>query len=184
MSFTVDVIKDTVRLAEDRYADARQASASLDDKAQKTVTLAGLFLAAAFGFVKPDAAGSFLNILGIYSGIMTVITIVVFLASLAVCLSVMWVRSVPQALAIPILDELNGDLTCLPPNELTEQVQENYYKDLLALWGPIIERQIAVNAVKARRLRIAQALLGCGMLSVAALLFSLIVDAMAAVPKL
>lgn len=115
---------------------------------------------------------------------MAVITIVVFFASLAVCLSVMWVRGVPQALAIPILDELNRDLTRLPPNEITEQVQENYYKDLLALWGPIIEAQRALNAAKARRLRIAQALLGCGMLSVAALLFSLIVNAMAAVPKL
>jgi hypothetical protein len=57
MSFTVEVIKDTVRLAEGRDAEAVQASARLDDKAQKTVTLAGLFLAAAFGFVKPDAAG-------------------------------------------------------------------------------------------------------------------------------
>ena len=61
MSFALDIIKDTVKLAEDRYTEAVQSSVRLDDKAQKAVTLAGLFLAAAFGFVKPDAARSFLT---------------------------------------------------------------------------------------------------------------------------
>ena len=65
MSFILESLKDIVRMAETRDADQIQTSARLDDKAQKTVTVAGLLLAGTFGFYKPDTADALLNSLGI-----------------------------------------------------------------------------------------------------------------------
>ena len=53
MGFLEDALKDTIKAAADTYKENGRVAALLDDKAQKAGGLAGVFLAAAFGFVKP-----------------------------------------------------------------------------------------------------------------------------------
>lgn len=55
MGFLVDTFKSAAQLAAETYKDNVRVAALLDDKAQKTGGLAGLFMAAAFGFLKPDS---------------------------------------------------------------------------------------------------------------------------------
>jgi hypothetical protein len=51
----IDILDDLLKTAERDFDAAVKHAASIDDKARKTSGLAGLFLAAAFGFVKPES---------------------------------------------------------------------------------------------------------------------------------
>jgi hypothetical protein len=184
MDFRPDALKATVQLAADAYKDNARIAAVLDDKAQKTGGLAGIFLAAAFGFVKPGNLASFLVDAGIYSGVLLVLTAASLLFCLCACLAVMWVRGAPQPLAPALMNDLNRDLMLLPAAEVTDQVQANYYRDVIQLWGRVLESQTRMNRTKGGRLLLAQVLLGIGMIIVAGLLFSLIQHAGNIVPKL
>ncbi len=90
MSFRLEVLQESVKWAETLYDAANKLSARLEDKAQQSATMAGLFLAAAFGFLKPDNGA----LVGSHRLVATLLTftVVIFLLCLAACLSVTWLR--------------------------------------------------------------------------------------------
>jgi hypothetical protein len=164
----------TLDLASDAYKNNVRIAAQLDDKAQKTSTLAGLFLAAAFGFLKPSSVGELFTGMGVYAIVIFIAAMAVFVFCLAACLSVMWIRGMPAPIAPVLVNAMNDDLLVLPDEDVTDRVQANHYREQVLLWMPIINGQITLNRDKARRLLLSQVLLGGGMLSVA-VLFVLVV---------
>ena len=174
MAFRIDVLKETVSWAEKLEDYGVKATVRLDDKAQQTGGLAGLFLAAAFGFVKPDSVAALSPGMRVVAGGMLLAIITVLVLCLAACLSVTWLRNTPMPIGLSTLEGLNEDLRALDESALTERVQENFYSDRLKFWEVILESRRLLNRDKARRLMIAQSLLALGMLLVSALLFSVI----------
>jgi hypothetical protein len=172
MSFRLEVLQESVKWAETLYDAANKLSARLEDKAQQSATMAGLFLAAAFGFLKPDNGA----LVGSHRLVATLLTftVVIFLLCLAACLSVTWLRPAPMPLNLQVLRTLNEDLLQFPEDKMTEAMKENYLRDRLSVWAGILDNRAAVNRDKAFRLKIAQALLAIGMLTVGILLFFVI----------
>jgi hypothetical protein len=156
-------------LASDAYKNNVRIAAQLDDKAQKASTVAGLFPAAAFAFLKAGNVGGLLAGMGVYAIVIFIATMAVFICCLAACLSVMWIRRMPAPLAPALVNSMNDDLLVLQDEDVTDRMQANHYREQVLLWMPIIDGQITINKDKARRLWLAQVLLGSGMLSVSAL---------------
>jgi len=172
MSFRFDVLKESVEWAECLYEVAQKLNIRLEDKAQQTSTMAGLFLAAAFGFLKPDNAVLFGSHRWV-TGLMT-FAVVVFLLCLGCCLSVTWLRFGPMPLGLDVVRQVNNDLLTRSEEELTDRYKENYLRDRLDLWDHVINDRTRMNKDKADRLRIAQVLLAVGMFTVGILLFIVI----------
>jgi hypothetical protein len=170
MGFRVDIAKAAVDRAAQLDDICSKTALKLDEKAQQTGGMAGLFLAVAFGFLKPDDLTKFLSANGRFVGFLLILLVVVFLACLAACLSVAWLRKTPAPLTHETLESLNKDLMQLRDDELTEAVQSNYFLDQLYLWEPILFVRERTNKNKARRLIWAQSLLAFGMLLAAILL--------------
>ena len=171
MSFRLDILKSTLDWAQKLDETTSAVTVRLDDKAQQTGAMAGIFLAAAFGFVKPEniSTGSNRGAAILLAGI-----IIVFLLCLAACLSVTWLRNAPLPLSLTTVSGFNDDLLDLPLKEMTEDRQESYYRDQISLWKRILEQRTGLNRDKAHRLLIAQALLAAGMLEVSVLLFQVV----------
>ncbi len=172
MSFRLEMLQESVKWAETLYDAANKLSARLEDKAQQSATMAGLFLAAAFGFLKPDnsaLAGSHRLVAALLT-----FTVVIFLLCLAGCLSVTWLRPAPMPMNLQVLRALNEDLLQFPEHKMTDSMKENYLRDRLSIWAAILDNRATVNRDKAFRLKIAQALLAIGMLTVGILLFFVI----------
>jgi hypothetical protein len=170
MSFKLDILAATVERAERLDDASSHVSGTLEEKAQQTGGIAGLFLAAAFGFLKPDDLSTFLLANGRSFGYLLIGTIIAFLACLATCLSVTWLRKTPGPLGLATLSSLNDDLLRLSDDELSEDVQRNYFRDQLRMWESIISSRKQLNRQKARRLLCAQSLLASGMFLIAVLL--------------
>jgi hypothetical protein len=175
MSFQEDGTKEAVKSAFEIYKDNVRISALLDDKAQKTGGLAGLFLAAAFGFVKTNSTDVFDSVYGHRSGLLVIAAIILFISCLAACLSVMWIRGAPLPLGLAALRKMLMDLSLLPEEEITNQVRSNFYLEQLSVWEKILSLQRAINQTKGKRLFLAQILVGAGMMFVAVLLIGVIV---------
>jgi hypothetical protein len=170
MSFKLDILAATVERAAQLDDVSSRVSGKLEEKAQQTGGMAGLFLAAAFGFLKPDDLTKFLVANGRPFGYLLISTIVVFLACLAACLSVTWLKKTPTPLGLATISSLNDDLLRLSDDEVSEDVEKNYFSDQLRLWESIISSRRELNRQKARRLLCAQSLLASGMFLIAILL--------------
>jgi hypothetical protein len=175
MSFQVDGIKDAIKMAFDLYKDNARISGLLDDKAQKTGGLAGIFLAAAFGFVKGSDVTIFATVYHRYSVWILISSITLFIVCLGTCPSVMWVRRSPLPVSLQILEKMLNDASRVPEAEHTDDFFARYYSQQLSLWQDVLKQQAAVNQVKGARLRWSQILLGSGMIAVAVILIGVIV---------
>ncbi len=170
MSFKLDILAATVERAEKFDDICSSVGRKLEEKAQQTGGMAGLFLAAAFGFLKPDDLSKVLVANGRSAGYLLIATIVIFLACLAACLSVSWLRKAPTPVTLATLSSLNNDLLQLGDEELSEEVRKRYFLDQLHLWESIISIRQQMNRQKAIRLLCAQSLLASGMFLIAILL--------------
>src|SRR5580658_748638 len=110
MYFRLEVLKEAVVWAQSLDEAASKITARLEDKAQQSGGMAGLFLAAAFGFVKPEAIAGLLHGSNGWTAFLLVNIIVIFLLCLVACLSVLWLRSTPLPLTLSMLTSLNEDL--------------------------------------------------------------------------
>ena len=61
MAFQLEVLKGSLQNVLDTYNDNVQSARQLDDKAQKTGAFAGIFVAASFGYLKPNDISSLMN---------------------------------------------------------------------------------------------------------------------------
>jgi hypothetical protein len=170
--FRLDILGEAVKWAQNLDDVAAKLTIRLDDKAQQTGAMAGIFLAAAFGFLKPET----IALIGPHKWAARIFSfaIATFLVCLGTCLSVTWLRLSPVPLSLETLNELNEDVLQLPDDLISESVQQNYYRDRLEVWSEILRTRGRLNKGKAARLKIAQALLALGMTTVAFLLFGMI----------
>ena len=83
MSFRLDTLKTIVQTALKNYKDAVRISTLLDDKARKTGAFAGLFIAAALGFLKPSDLQSMVQSIGLSRTIFLTFQVIL----LVICLS-------------------------------------------------------------------------------------------------
>jgi hypothetical protein len=144
----------------------------LEDKAQKTAGLAGIFLAAALAFIKVENLMNWpFNRYRVL--IPLVISIVLLVCCIGFCLAVMWVRSMPGYPSLAALEKFRFDLSQLEDTELADY-EEGYWHDRAALWGSVLGKQFILIASKAARLRKAQVCLATAMSSVGLLLLFLI----------
>jgi hypothetical protein len=174
MSFRSDAVKGTVQFAFDTYKDNERISTLLDDKAQKVGSLASVFLAAAFGFIKLNDLNTLGSSFGRYLGIVFIVTVATFIVCLGTCLSVMWVRTLPSPVDISVLSQMHLDISALSSEEITDSMEHNFFYEMLQLWQPVLDGQSAINSIKGYRLRWAQVLAAAGMLFVATLLVAVI----------
>jgi FtsH-binding integral membrane protein len=174
MSFLEDALKDAVKAAADAYKENGRIAALLDDKAQQTGGLAGIFLAAAFGFVNPSQGHALILSYGRYSEPLVIGSVIFFILCLAVCLSVMWVRATPSPMSANDIRDMISDMALVPEAELTDEVRRNFYMLQLDAWKKILEMQRKSNIRKGRLLFSAQSLVGAGMLFVAVLLIRIV----------
>lgn len=175
MSFRLDMLKETVAWAEKLEDYGTKATIRLDDKAQQTGGIAGLFLAAAFGFSKPETFVALGKKGSLWAWAVLFAIIAVLLVCLGCCLSVTWLRSTPMPIGLTVLQGLMNDLLEQDEARLDDTAQENYFRDRLRIWETIVEDRLHLNKNKARRLFAAQCCLATGMLLAGLLLCCAIV---------
>lgn len=174
MSFRSDAVKNTLQYAFDLFKENERISALLDDKAQKVGALAGVFLAAGFGFLNPANASALLATFGSNGKFVLIPVIGSFVLSIGACLWVMWVKSRPTALKLAAFQNIQLDLSKLRVQDVDEEIELGYYNELLELWVPILAEQTEINQAKGTRLKISQFFVSTGMLFVAGLLVAIL----------
>jgi hypothetical protein len=168
----LDLLNDALALAPENYKDNVRIISSLDDKAQKMGTIAGVFLGVLLALVKPDQLANLLGLIG-QTGIavFTSVTILLMLC-IGLCLWCMWTEKIPPPLSL-------GHLTYIIENafkekDLDDEAQEDYCKEKIAIWQSCIDAQGRVAKSKQRRVLGAQVVLAIAMILVACMLLYLI----------
>jgi hypothetical protein len=151
----------------DMYKENSRILALLDDKAQKTATLAGIFLAAAFAFLRKDALQDLRAITGGLGMFLLAAAIVLALACVFTGGLVLWARK----LQLPpnpnkILDACDLFLEA----QADEAIRENHIRDQTKSWNRALQAQDSVIEDKSQKLLVAQSLLVAAMLAVVFLL--------------
>lgn len=169
--FRLEILKSLVECGSERYKENIRVNSLLEDKAQKTAGLAGVFLAAALAFIKVDTLSVWpFNRLRILIPLAAAVALLV--CCIGFCLAVMWVRAIAGPPTFQALDQLKTDLWTI--NTGLEPYEEGYWGERAALWQNVVDDQSALINSKAKRLLIGQLTLASAMLAVALLLFSLI----------
>jgi hypothetical protein len=153
------------------YKENSRILALLDDKAQKTATLAGIFLAAAFAFLRKDTLKDLSDAVGGPGiGLLTV-AVALLLGCVFAGGLVLWAREYqlpPNPNAILELCDV------LLAGELTDEDRENYIRDQTRSWNRALSVQDRVIDDKSQRLLFSQCFLAGGISSVVVLLGLLI----------
>jgi hypothetical protein len=172
----VEMLRDVLTSSVDTFKENTRISALLDDKAQKTAGVAGLFLAAAFGFAKKDNLADLSQLLG-RSGIGLLAGVVfLFLCSIFASLTVMWARAGLGPPAPKNLFEITQLLLKIE-NGTSEERQENHLRDQIRAWLSVLSTQESVNQSKARRLKTGQWVLAAAMVFLSIIIVRLILVA-------
>jgi hypothetical protein len=167
----LDLLKDTLAVAPENYKDNVRIISSLDDKAQKMGTIAGVFLGVLLALVKPDQLANLLGLVG-QTGIW-VFTFVTFLLMVCIglCLWCMWTEKIPPPLSLGHLTYITEH--AFKDQDLDEEAQKDYCKEKIAIWNACIQAQGRVANAKQTRVLWAQILLAAAMILVAAMLLFL-----------
>jgi hypothetical protein len=177
MSFRTETLKSMVEMGSESYKEGVRVATVLDDKAQKTGAIAGLFLAAALGFLKPSDIQALVQGFGWPGVLFLIVEVTVLVVCLSVCLAVMWLRGVPLPVNLSTQILLTQDLFKLPDDQLTEDRERAFYYDQIEIWKSVLDKQRAVNQSKARRLFFAQLSVAISVFITALLLVMLVVRA-------
>ena len=86
----LDILDDLLKTAEREFDATVKHFASIEDKAQKTSGLAGLFLAAAFGFMKPESLTALRDQYGISALALLFLALALFVLTVILCLRAKW----------------------------------------------------------------------------------------------
>lgn len=169
--FRLEILKSLVEAGSERYKENIRINSLLEDKAQKTAGLAGVFLAAALAFIKIDTLSAWpFNRLRIL--IPLVVAVALLVCCIGFCLAVMWVRQMPGPPTFEALNQLKTDLW--PITSGLEPYETGYWGDRSTLWKNVVDEQSSLVGSKAKRVLFAQIALAAAMFAVAFLLFALI----------
>jgi hypothetical protein len=157
-----ELLKRLVDVGEVSYRENARIASVLDDKAQRTSTISGVFLAAGFAALKPET-------LATLSGpvMLTLLSMVVALlmVSVGASLVAMWVRRNPPPLSIADISSIARDVLALPEDRITPEVETRVYLDQGRIWSVCVADQDKVNAAKAQLLKFAQVSLALAILT-------------------
>jgi hypothetical protein len=158
----------------DMYKENGRILALLEDKAQKTATLAGGFLAAAFAFLRRDTLRDLANSEGYFGLVLLAIATGLLLLCVFMAGAVLWARTLrlpPDARKVAqYCNTLLGQSATSP----TDEQRENHLRDQIDGWNKTIRFQNVVIMNKSKRLKTTQKLLAGGMSAVTLLLILLI----------
>ncbi len=165
----IQLLSQALTVTTDVYKENARISALLDDKAQKTAGLAGIFLAAAFAFLRRDSLADLRDAGGSLGMVLLGAAVVLFLACVISSGQVMWVRKLrlppdPNKI-LQVCDFLLAD-----PNRLTQDARESHVRDQIKSWNRANQAQDQVISDKSDKLLIAQTRLVFGIVAVAVLL--------------
>jgi hypothetical protein len=145
--------------AADGYKEAVRVAALIEDKAQKTAALAGVFLAAGLGFIKPENLVESSPLGGSWILFFLAVAIVGLIVTILTCLTVLWVRE--QAAPIPLTEmkEMFSDVNSLEDAGLTAEARLGLRVEIVKRWNNILEKQAKTNRSKALGVIAAQTVL-------------------------
>jgi len=130
----------------------------LESKAQVTVTISGIFFAAAFGYAREVAS---LTLTGRILLALTVVTLLLSLGSAVRSLIVSQVSTPPFG---TFQEPIVRDLLALRDSELTEETLNGVAADQARQWREAITAADRVNALKSKHVIRSQVLLGIAMI--------------------
>lgn len=148
-----------LQVAAREYADLSQTFATLDGKAQSTVTAAGIFLAAITAFLDQARLQQYLQIGRCFALFFLGGAAVLLIGSIVACLLGIRIRRVPTPLSSEELARMVDDILALSSSELGEATHENFLRDQIASWKETLDGMSGVNDGKARAVLMGQILL-------------------------
>jgi hypothetical protein len=149
------------------HAELSDAFRSLDAKAQSTVTLAGILVAAAFAFLKDwTATPSVVKVC-------VLLTLLLSLATIAYVLAAVRLTEIAMPLsggsaARLARDAASGNLSAENPEAEKEELMAGFLGDVQRSWAESVDDLRAKIAEKAKRVRAAQVFAGLAVASAAA----------------
>ena len=179
-AFREELLRSMVSHAADSYKEVVRVAGVLEDKAQKTATVAGAFLAAGLAFVKQEnltgnsPIGSFWTLLPL------TLAIVGLIVAVGICLRVLWIREQAAPIDLGLMKEIAVSINAFPDAQLTDEVQDRCRIEVTNQWKSIVERQQAVNLKKATEVRNAQGWLAGSIVMVAFTLLIILLPNLAA----
>jgi hypothetical protein len=168
------MLSQALAAAADVYKENTRISALLDDKAQKTAGLAGVFLAAAFAFLRKDSIESLRDAVGATGLVLLGVSLALFLGCILAGGLVMWARKV-RLPPDPNKILLVCDLLLGQPGGPDDEARENHIRDQIKSWNRANQTQDRVISDKSKTLLASQVLLLLGIMAIAALLIMLTV---------
>lgn len=151
--FKTDLLKQAMPAYEEAYRDLKQHLRSIDEKAQGTAGLAGVFLAGAFAYSRDFPADANPGVVSLL-----IVVVVSLISSAVIALWSQRVRELPSGPQTSLVHQWIADISQLSkfdPSELTRQVYEEYARS----WGDTNNKLIRIVHIKATILRYAQATL-------------------------
>jgi hypothetical protein len=171
IKWQADLLQSAVR----EYGDMSQNFATLDEKAQNTITTAGIFLAAVTAFLDQARLQEYLKIGRVYTLLFLGGAAALLIGAIVLCLLGIRVRRVPTPMGSDELKEMVDDLLNLPPDEVTDTTRENFLRDQNDAWRETLVALAKVNGSKARDVELGQFLLVCATIFLGILLVSRVI---------
>ena len=160
----IEVLDDLLKTAERDFEATVTHSALIDDKAQKTSALAGLFLAAAFGFIKPESLTALREQYGSLALLLLYGALACFVATLVLCLRAMWLKDVPTSGVSLESQEMSAEfLLDLTEQELDADMMAAYKRNQVEIWKSAIAERFTANVAKTNLVHRAQQALIAGI---------------------
>lgn len=165
----MQMLSQALAAATDVYKENTRIMALLDDKAQKTAGLAGVFLAAAFAFLRRESIEDLRAAGGAFGMVLLGAALLLFLGCLFLSGLVMWARRLqlppdPNKI-LAVCDALLAD-----QSGPTDEVHENHIRDQIKSWNRANQVQDQVISDKSEKLLLTQKFLIWGIIAVAGLL--------------
>lgn len=143
----------------DEYSNASETWKALEAKAQSTVTIGGIFLAAAFAYSRE------LTAITCCGRVLLIMAIVLLLGSVAFCVAALRIQKIvdpPQGtFAAGAVLQLTD-----PSKHLDEETLQNFTRDRVTRWKESLESLIARNDEKASLIWTGQIFLGSALLPI------------------
>ena len=163
------MLEQALAAATDIYKENARIISVIEDKAQKAAGLAGVFLAAAFAFLRKDSLTSLAELLNVLGLVILTISIVLMLACVSLAAWTLWASEMKGP---PNSDTIleNVDARLAAADGLTDASRENNLREQARAWNEAIATQCNAIAYKSKLLIWTQGSLLTGVATVFALL--------------
>ena len=157
-----DVRRTTLTAFAEEYRDAAEIWRTLETKAQTTITVSGIFLAAAFAYARESRTVEPLH------QVLLVGSIILLVASVTAALLSLRVRAVAAVPLGRFMAPAVRDLEKQPDAEVTDEVLDRFEMERIQHWQSTVESMISTNSGKGELVFLSQCLLVGAMLPAAA----------------